>query len=240
MTPYKRKSCQLHRNAFFSTLFILVLAFLPTSKAYSESADELMALAKGYILTHLDPQLKQPQISISPLSSAAQKPSCEKSPQITYNTKQRVGNLTLTISCVQPAWRQYVNAKVTGLLPVIVTVQDLSAGQPVHERLVAIDWRPNAQVTNNHLRDLTSVQHKSVRQFIAKGAPLQQHHIKDTILIQKNDWVKIVSADPRFHIEMNGMALEAGSMGQAIRVKNLSSGKTVKAYIESADTVSVR
>jgi flagella basal body P-ring formation protein FlgA len=59
-------------------------------------------------------------------------------------------------------------------------------------------------------------------------------------MMQKNDLVKIVSADPRFHIEMNGIALEAGSMGQAIRVKNLSSGKTVKAYIESADTVSVR
>ncbi len=240
MTAYKRKSCQITLNGLFLSLCIGLLTLLPTSNAHSESADELMMLAKAYILAHLDPQLKQPQVSITPLSSAAQKPNCEKPPQITYNTKQRVGNVTLTISCNQPAWRQYVNAKVTGLLPVIVAVQDLSAGQAIDEHQLTVDWRPNAQVTNNHLRDLTSVQHKSVRQFIAKGTPLQQHHLKDTLLIQKNDLVKIISADPRFHIEMNGMALEAGSMGQAIRVKNLSSGKIVKAYIESADTVSVR
>ncbi len=157
MTAYKRKSCQITLNGLFLSLCIGLLTLLPTSNAHSESADELMMLAKAYILAHLDPQLKQPQVSITPLSSAAQKPNCEKPPQITYNTKQRVGNVTLTISCNQPAWRQYVNAKVTGLLPVIVAVQDLSAGQAIDEHQLTVDWRPNAQVTNNHLINLGAI-----------------------------------------------------------------------------------
>ena len=118
--------------------------------------------------------------------------------------------------------------------------QDLTAGQALDESWVKSDWQPNAQVTPNHLREISSIQQKTVRQFIAKGTALQQHHLKDTLLIQKNDLVKIVSADPRFRIEMSGMALEAGSLGQSIRVKNMSSGKIIKAYVESADTVSVR
>lgn len=210
------------------------------STSHAESADELAALAKDYILTHLEPQLKQPQVNISPLSRAANKPTCEKAPQISYNTKQRVGNLTLTISCAQPPWRQYINAKVIGLLPVLVAQQDLSAGQSLDGIPVQVEWHSSTQVTRNHLRDLTNIQHKTARQFIAKGTGLQQQHLKDTLLIQKNDLVKIISADPRFRIEMNGMALEAGTLGQAIRVKNLSSGKIIKAYVESADTVSVR
>ena len=240
MKYYKRKSCQFLLIQLSSVLFVLLLAILASAHSHAESADELIELAQGYILTHLEPQLKQPQIQISPLASTAKKPRCDKTPQMSYNTKQRVGNVTLTISCVQPVWRQYVNAKVTGLLPVVVAQQDLPAGQSLDEHSLDIDWRPSAQVTSNHLRELSSTQHKSVRQFIAKGTPLQQHHLKDTLLIQKNELVKIISADPRFRVEMNGMALESGAMGQAIRVKNLSSGKIVKAYIESADTVSVR
>lgn len=197
-------------------------------------------MAQDYILTHLEPQLKQAQVSVTPLSATAKKPHCETPPQISYNTKQRVGNVTLTISCSNPTWRQYVNAKITGLLPVIVAQQDLLAGQPITPDSVQQEWRANAQVTPNHLRELNSIQHKSLRQFMAKGTALQQQHLKDTLLIQKNDLVKIISADPRFRIEMSGMALESGAFGQAIRVKNLSSGKIVKAYIESADTVSVR
>jgi flagella basal body P-ring formation protein FlgA len=129
---------------------------------------------------------------------------------------------------------------VTGALPVIIAQQDLEAGQALDDSMVTTDWRPNSQVTQNHLRELNSIQHKSLRQFVAKGTPLQHNHLKATLLIQKNDLIKIISADPRFRIEMNGVALEAGSLGQSIRVKNLSSGKIIKAYIESADSVSVR
>jgi len=240
MTTHKRKSCQFILNQIFSRLLIGLTTISTSFNTYGETPDELIALAKDYIVTHLDPQLKQPQIIITPLSIVALKPTCAKPPQISYNTKQRVGAITLTISCVQPAWRQYVNAKVSGLLPVVVTEQDLDAGQSVNAQLVRIDWHPNSQVTHNHLRELDSIDHKSARQFIAKGTALQQHHLKNTLLVQKNDLVKIISADSRFHIEMNGMALEAGTIGQAIKVKNLSSGKTIKAYIESADTVSVR
>lgn len=240
MQCYKRKSCQLVHLHHFASVFILSAGLFFSATAYAESAEELMSLAKSYILTHLEPELKQPQVIISPLSVTAKKPNCEKPPHITYNGKQRVGNVTLTISCAQPAWRQYVSAKVTGLLPVLVAQQDLTAGQALDESWVKSDWQPNAQVTPNHLREISSIQQKTVRQFIAKGTALQQHHLKDTLLIQKNDLVKIVSADPRFRIEMSGMALEAGSLGQSIRVKNMSSGKIIKAYVESADTVSVR
>jgi len=213
---------------------------LGLSKAQAENAAELMSLAKNFLLTHLEPQLKQPQVVVSPLSTTAQKPQCANTPQVSYSGKQRVGNVTLIISCTQPAWQQYMSAKVTGLLPAIIAQQDINAGQVLDESWVMIEWKPNNQVTLNHLRELHSVQQKTARQFIAKGTSLQQHQLKSTLLIQKNDLVRIVSADPRFHIEMNGMALEAGYLGQAIRVKNLSSGKTIKAYVDSADSVSVR
>jgi flagella basal body P-ring formation protein FlgA len=240
MTCYKRESCQFFFYQARLTLLVGLFALSSASTSWAESADELSALAHSYILTHLEPQLKQPQVSVTPLSVTAKKPNCETSPQISYNTKQRIGNVTLTISCSKPAWRQYISAKITGLLPVVVAQQDLLAGQAITPDSVQLEWRTNAQVSANHLRELTNITHKSLRQFIAKGTALQQQHLKDALIIQKNDLVKIISADPRFRIEMSGMALETGALGQAIRVKNLSSGKIVKAYIESADTVSVR
>jgi flagellar basal body P-ring formation protein FlgA len=220
-------------------LFGFFSLFSP-SNSRAESHLELMQLAQGYILTHLDPQLKQPQVRITPLSVAAKKPNCETPPQINFNTKQRVGNVSLTISCTSPQWRQYVNTKVTGLLPVVVAIQDLMAGQALDASMLAMSWRLNSQVTPNHLRQLDGLEHKAMRQFIAKGTALQHNHLTNRTLIHKNDLVNIVSADPRFRIEMKGIALESGSLGQAIRVKNQSSNKIIKAYIESADTVSVR
>lgn len=240
MNILKRKSCQLTHFRHGLMVLALYSTLLAPLTVLAESADELMQAAKAYILTHLEPELKQPKVIISPLSSTAKKPSCEKPLIITYNGKQRVGNITITLSCEQPVWRQYISAKVTGLLPVLVAQQDLNAGQSIDESMIRLEWRANAQVTPNHLRDLTSLAHKSTRQFIAQGSLLQYQHLKDSVMINKNDLVKIISADPRFRIEMNGMALEAGTMGQAIRVKNLSSGKIIKAYVESADSVNVR
>lgn len=207
--------------------------------SYAENAKELSQLAHSYILTHLDKQLKHPSISMTQLSVVAGKPKCETPIQIHFNGAQRVGNVNLTLSCEKPRWQQYVSARITGELPVVVSKTDLLPGQPITANDIQLEWRANNQINNNHLTQLASLTNTSARQFIAAGTAIMVNQIKASVLVHKNDQVNIVASDGNIRVEMAGIALEDGEMGKQIRVQNTTSNKIIKAFVSGADTVSV-
>lgn len=238
MNSTKRKSCQLQQKKGIHYLsFVVVVCYITI--AHAENSKELSQLAHDYILTHLDAQLKQPNIDMTPLSVVAGKPKCEAPIQIHFNGALRVGNVNLTLSCEKPRWQQYVSARITGLLPVVVSKIDLLPGQPITANDIELAWRANNQINNNHLRQLASLTNTSARQFIASGTAITTNQIKASILVHKNDQVNIIASDGSIHVEMAGVALDDGEMGKQIRVQNITSNKIIKAFVSGVDTVRV-
>lgn len=239
MLLHKRKSCQLTLNTIIIAILGLSL-FVTSRSVYAEDANALMAQAHDFILTHLPEQLKSPQVTISSLPKATQKPTCQQPLKTAYHGRQRLGNINIVITCSQPYWQQYVHAQLSGKLPAYVAIRDIMVNEPITANNVKQTWIPYNQLSSQHISQFSALEHKSSRQFIATGSIIRSNHLKPSLVIHINDLVNIVSDDPRIHIEMRGIALESGSIGQAIRVKNSSSNKIIKAYIQSADTVVVR
>lgn len=234
MNRQKRESCQL--PALPIILFIISLV---THDSLAETPQEMTQLANGYILKHLDKQIHNAAISIMPLSANAQTPHCQRPPQVSWSNGQRVGNVSLTISCSSPPWQRYINAKISGELPVVVTNNDLALGANLSATDVRLDWLPSSQVRNNHLTTLTDIDNLSTRQFISAGTPLTSNQLRARVLIHKGDQVRILAGSDSFAIEMAGTALDSGEKNKQIRVQNISSGKIIKGNIVSADSVIV-
>lgn len=242
MSIYKHKASQFYnlskKAAFF--LFLLLTLTAHAQQAQAEDATTLILIAEEHILSNLPTQLKEPKVTISALPKNTQKPDCEHTPSAQYHGKQRIGNINVVVSCQQPRWQQYIHAQVTGLLAVYTARTDIIANTAFDANNLKLTWLPHQQVSRQHISNIDLFAHKSSRQFISAGTPIRLSYLKDNVLVQRNNPVRIVSADPRIRIEMEGIALESGSYGQAIRVKNTSSDKTIKAYVQSADMVVVR
>lgn len=198
-----------------------------------------MQIAQSYILKHLDPKLHNPTLSLTPLSATAQTPECQHPPQVRWNSGQKTGNISLSIICTQPKWQRYVNAKLSGELPVVMTNKDLALGAKITAADVYIAWLPDTQVRNNHLTSLSDIENLSTRQFVSAGSTLSNNQVRASLLIHKGDQIRIIAISERINIEMPGTALESGEKGKSIRVQNQSSGKIIKGNILSADSVVV-
>jgi flagella basal body P-ring formation protein FlgA len=234
MIKQKRKSCQ---SAQLSSILLCCLLSLQTADA--ETPQEMTRIAHEYMLTHLDPLLRNPSLSLTPLSATAKTPTCQQPIQIRWNSGRKTGNINLTLSCPNPKWQRYVNAKISGELPVVITNNDLPAGSNITASDVHIGWLPDSQIRQNQLTSLTDIENLSTRQFIGAGSALSSNQVRARILVHKGDQVRIIAGDNEVAIEVAGTALESGEKGKQIRVQNLSSQKIIKGKILSADSVIV-
>lgn len=218
---------------------ILFFYCAPLVPASAETPQEMTQLARNYLLKHLDPQLHNPIVALTPLSATAQTPTCQHAPHIRWNSGQKTGNINLSLICTQPKWQRYLNAKISGELPVVITNKDIPLGASITPADVNLTWLPDAQVKHTHLHNIADINNISARQFIGAGTALSNNQIRASQLIKKGDQVRIIVSTDQVAIEMLGIALESGEKGKQIRVQNQSSGKIIKGNILSADSILV-
>ena len=77
------------------------------------------------------------------------------------------------------------------------------------------------------------------KQNIGPNNPLNPHNIEAAKLINKGEHVSIVASDSNLTVSMDGIALEEGSLGETIKVRNLSSKKIIEAQITDPKKVNV-
>ena len=69
--------------------------------------------------------------------------------------------------------------------------------------------------------------------------PLSTQDVVESPVVQKGDLVNIVLESPVIKVATPGEALEAGKLGETIRVKNISSKREIRAQVIDKQTVRV-
>ncbi|WP_163934410.1 flagellar basal body P-ring formation chaperone FlgA [Paraferrimonas sp. SM1919] len=75
---------------------------------------------------------------------------------------------------------------------------------------------------------------------VRKGQLLNPQNLRLPYLVRKGDEVVIKASSDSFNISMKGIALSTGERGRQIKVKNLTSGKIIKAYVADLGVVETR
>jgi flagella basal body P-ring formation protein FlgA len=205
----------------------------------SQTTAELEALALQTMQREKDPQLRNPNIEITPLAHNANTPPCQQPVTARWNSQKRYGVVHLALSCTQPRWQRYVSGRIHGELPVIFATQDLTSGQALNDQNTYLAWQDANLRLPNTLTDPQKVNDYSVRHFIARDTPIQLQQLQPRVLIKKGTQITITTSNAQIRIEMPGTALEDGIKNKQIRVQNNTSGKVIKAWVVSADRVVV-
>ncbi|WP_299002569.1 flagellar basal body P-ring formation chaperone FlgA [uncultured Shewanella sp.] len=150
------------------------------------------------------------------------------------------GQVQRKLSCPSKGWSLYVRAKVEVSARLPVLNRAMKRGEVVNGKDVT--WMKLA-LKGSDKEVLTKMDDIIGRQVVRKlhrFKPIKAMYLSAPVLVKIGDKVIIEAKSQGFYAKMLGEALESGSEGEAIRVKNLSSGKIIIAYPASKGKVTTR
>ncbi|MGS0691978.1 flagellar basal body P-ring formation chaperone FlgA [Shewanella sp. 30m-9] len=141
-----------------------------------------------------------------------------------------LGNVQRKVSCDVLGWSLYVRASVSVSVKIPVANRVLKRGE--HILTADIDWKVIKLRPSD--RDLVTVFDEIVGRKVVRKVrryqPIRALQLSAPQWVNIGDRVIIEARSNGFYANMPGEALEGGGEGEAIRVKNLSSGKIISAY----------
>ncbi|USD36265.1 MULTISPECIES: flagellar basal body P-ring formation chaperone FlgA [Ferrimonas] len=135
------------------------------------------------------------------------------------------------VSCPTPAWSLFVRAKVVMTATIPVARQKLVADQPISAEQLTWQQHQFRQRDRATLMTPDAIDGLRPKRSIRAGDPIRAGQLQSPLWVEKGQEVIIEASDGSFVASTKGVALAAGSQGEAIRVRNLSSGKQVSAYV---------
>jgi len=150
-----------------------------------------------------------------------------------------LGPMSIALACDQPAWRASVMVRVRGLAQVVQTSRALPAGlRLTHDdlRLVEVDLatEPSGLAT-----ELDQVVGREISRPLRENTSVGLNALRPATVIKTGDRVTVRVFGRSFQVSAEGLAQQAGAVGDTIRVK-LADGKQISGSVTGAGQVDVK
>src|SRR5262249_32422536 len=113
----------------------------------------------------------------------------------------------------------------------IILIRDVARGQRISEDDVS--WSDKAQPNRFGVTDMALAVGMEAKRGLKAGQALQQADVKQPALIKKGEPVKLVYASPGLKLTVEGLAQNDAGKGEAVRVLNSYSKRTIEAVAEA-------
>ncbi|MFT5297117.1 MAG: flagella basal body P-ring formation protein FlgA [Colwellia sp.] len=144
-------------------------------------------------------------------------------------------NVNVKINCNDPTpWYLFIPARIQMVVPVVVAKSIINKGSRVDESNVIIEYRETRRIRGETLDDITIVTGTRAKRKLSAGAILTK---KNICFVCKGSHVTIIAKSDNLMIKTAGIALKDGGIGEQIRVKNESSGRTVTGRVSAINKV---
>lgn len=221
-------SGSLHANPLIDQL-------IGTTTAYLE--DEVTAYLAGNTqdaryeisVNRLDPRLRLPLCPADAISAQLESPAVP------------VGRVTVRVSCdsSEAPWRLFVPATVDLFQQVVISTRPLPRQAVISAADIALRERNLGQISGGYLLQPEQAIGLRVRRPIAADAVLSPNQLEQDEAVKRGDRVVITAANSRVAVRMPGEALESGSIGNQIRVRNTRSDRIIRARVIGPGQVEV-
>lgn len=149
------------------------------------------------------------------------------------------GKTNLVVRCEESrGWTLYVPVKVRVVGPYLVSSRALRQGQSLEAQDIASQSGDLTELPNGTLTDTQQALGRTLAMSIAAGQPLRADLLRQRMLVQQGQTVKVVSKGAGFEVANEGEALNNAAKGQVVRVR-LGNGQLLSGVADSAGTVAV-
>ena len=235
---------------FFIRYLIIALTLLGCGSAYANPLiDQLIGTTSTYLEEEIAAYLASSsqdtryEISINRLDPRLRLPLCpdqEISAQL-ESPEVPIGRVTVRVSCESrdTPWRLFVPATVDLFQQVVISTRPLARQEVISAGDIALRERSVGQLSGGYLLQPEQAIGLRVRRPISADSVISPNQLEQDEAVKRGDRVVISAANSRVAVRMPGEALESGSIGQQIRVRNTRSERTVRARITAPGQVEV-
>jgi flagella basal body P-ring formation protein FlgA len=149
------------------------------------------------------------------------------------------GRTNLSVRCLaQDGWSIFVPVQIHIVADYVVTARPLAQGQTIADTDLARRRGDLSDLPAGVITDERQAIGRTMSISIAAGRPMRADMIRQAVVIQQNQMVKVVSRGPGFQVSNEGKALNPGTEGQVVQVR-LSSGQIVSGIARAGGIVEV-
>ncbi|WP_149981592.1 flagellar basal body P-ring formation chaperone FlgA [Pseudoalteromonas rhizosphaerae] len=230
----------LKKSRRYSVFYFLASLCLVTPLyAQTYSKEQLQELAVSHVYDQLDPNTADDkELSALTLDSRIPDRGCNSDLAFNIPTEPPFNRqITVQIKCDDlNGWSQYVHVRMIELTPVIIATENLSRGEVIEAHHLRLIMKPKHFVRAQYLQDQELLIGSRSKRNIRSGYPVALNQI---CMVCKGDNVTIFAIIRGLKIKTSGLALEDGTLGEQVKVKNAKSGKVLNARVDGVESVQV-
>ena len=179
--------------------------------------------------------LVEPRFEVALVTTRAA-PPCARPLAVDALDTRLAARMRFVVRCPDPGGWQYeylLRARVTAM--VAVTAAAVAANEPLGADAVTLERRDVSGIADPVTPEQAVGQ--SSRRTLRAGEVLRAGQLAAPVLVKRGDQVVMVARRQQIEVSTSGEALDAGSRGAVIRVRNGASGQVVRMRVAGAGTV---
>jgi flagella basal body P-ring formation protein FlgA len=223
------------------TAWLLALISSSTMAVEFQSHESIMDTARQHILAQSGNYPSAPEVIVGRLDNRLRLKQCDQ-PLESYTPqgKKQIGKITVGVRCSGATpWSLFVPVTVKVMANIVVAKNSLPRGSIIRASDVTMEQRDISRLHRGFMEDTQAVIGKKLRQRVRRDQVLTPSQLVAPLTVKRNNRVIIRASNKTVRVSMAGKALQNGSLGQIIRVKNESSNREVDARVIAPGIVEV-
>tara|TARA_R110001583_G_scaffold177418_2_gene332611 strand:- start:111029 stop:111733 length:705 start_codon:yes stop_codon:yes gene_type:complete len=215
--------------------------------SFGLSADTLHALdrieqvAYEYALKQTQASYDNPQIVMDSLDNRLRLQACDVAlDAFSTNGIVGLGNQTIGVKCNSPvAWTVYVPVKVKVLKLVVVASRPLSSNQLITQSDIKLQQLDISSLQHGYLNSTQLVIGQQLKYSVSMGSVIKPNSLNAQKIVHRGEQIMLVSMAGQMEVRMSGTALDDGTLGERVKVKNSTSKRIVEGVVDAPGIVNV-
>ena len=223
-------------------LLILMLPVAAIANSY-QSQTVIRDAARDFLQQQLENSgQNDTEITISRLDSRLKLSPCSGDLEAFLPTeRQLIGKLTVGVKCTEPKpWSVYVPARIDVYQNVLAASRPLLRGQTVTAHDVLMVRKKMQPRSRNFFHKLDDIENMIIKRNIAAGKVFTPQLVQPPRLVHRGEEVILFAKTGELTVRMVGTALNDGSRGDLIQVRNSSSNRIIEGIVTTQGVVRVK
>lgn len=222
----------------------LLCYLLLSLTAYAEelqSRESIEHAAYMHVFEQVQANYDDAQIVMDSLDKRLRLHACDKPLEAFSNGKKiRLGKQTVGVKCSSPvAWSLYVPVKVKVFKPVVITSRPLAANQIVSKSDIKVVSLDIGSFHQGYIKNPQQIIGQQLKYPLSMGSVINPNSLKQQKIVKRGELISLIAKAGNMEVRMSGKALSDGTLGQRVRVKNLSSKRVVEGIVDGPGVIKV-
>lgn len=218
------------------TIALIYIAIVNSSSAMTFDREYLYNFIKKHVENNVSlPAQGKLNVEVSEIDPRISLQSCVSPLAANIPENHNGRNVNVKIVCSdENSWYLYIPVKIQTIVPVVVTRMRVSKGTLLSQSNIELIFKDSGQIRGAVMTDPSLATGVRTKRNLSQGSVITN---KNTCFVCKDEPVNIIAKSDSFEIKSFGVALDDGSLGEIISVRNKQSGRIVQGQVSAINQV---